>query len=313
MKTNTKEKIKTFYSHLTKTQSYKYFINDKTFPHINLEMIEKKVNLSTYLSLDKFYFDIHRLWNLYFIYCVKTNDNALLNKIMEMSELTEDLLDNDISFSNNINLPMINNKNNMINQKTNIINNENKRTASKENKRNLNNEYKRTASKENKRIVNNENKKTINNENKKTINNENKKTINNENKKATNDENKKTTNDDKMNNINDNKKINNINNEKRETNYTNDENKKIIIKKHFKIRNKKNDFSNEDRTELTYKVQALNTEQMTNIINVLTDIKPNPETHTFDFDIYSLSNENLHKLEDYVDGCLNINKADKKI
>ena len=138
MKTNTKEKIKTFYSHLTKTQSYKYFINDKTFPHINLEMIEKKVNLSTYLSLDKFYFDIHRLWNLYFIYCVKTNDNALLNKIMEMSELTEDLLDNDISFSNNINLPMINNKNNMINQKTNIINNENKRTASKENKRNLN-------------------------------------------------------------------------------------------------------------------------------------------------------------------------------
>ncbi len=91
MQNSIKEKIKSFYSNLTKTQSYNYFIKDKTFTQLNLEIIEKKVSSSSYSSLEKFYFDIHRLWNLYFIHCVKTNDNVLLNKIMEMSELSEEL------------------------------------------------------------------------------------------------------------------------------------------------------------------------------------------------------------------------------
>ena len=252
MKTNLKEKIKIFYSHLTKTDSYKFFLNDKTFPRLNLEMIEKKVTLSTYLNMDKFYFDIHRLWNLYFVYCVKTNDNSLLNKIMEMSELCEDLLDNNFPFVQDTNLPIINNKNNMINKKKNNINNNNKKIY--------------------------------------------------DNKKINNIDNDKK-------NINENKKNNNINNE----NNDNIDNTNIRIKKKFKIRNKEKEFSNEDRKELTYKVQALNMKQMSNIINILTDIKLNPITRTFDFDIYTLNEENLKKLEEYVDDCLNLNKVDKKI
>ena len=56
-------------------------------------------------------------------------------------------------------------------------------------------------------------------------------------------------------------------------------------------------------------------EQLGNIINVLTDIKPNPKTKTFDFDIYTLSENNLRRLEDYVDECLNLKpkKINKKI
>ena len=150
------------------------------------------------------------------------------------------------------NLPIINNKNNMINKKKNNINNINKKI--------------------------------------------------NDNKKINNIDNDKK-------NINENKKNNNINNE----NNDNIDNKNIRIKKKFKIRNKEKEFSNEDRKELTYKVQALNMKQMSNIINILTDIKLNPITRTFDFDIYTLNEENLKKLEEYVDDCLNLNKVDKKI
>ena len=221
MQNSIKERIKSFYSNLAKTQSYNYFIKDKTFTQLNLEMIEKKVSLSSYPSLEKFYFDIHRLWNLYFIHCVKTNDNALLNKIMEMSELSEEL-------HNKLN-------------KTNI--------------------------------------KDLNTQNKNNIKNNN-------------------------NTTNNNNKNNNLNSESK----TNE-------KSQFKIRDKTKKFTNEDKTELTYKVQSLNMEQMGNIINVLTDIKPNPKTKTFDFDIYTLSENNLKKLEDYVDECLNLKpkKINKKI
>ena len=228
MQNNTKEKIKTFYSHLTKTQSYNYFIKDKTFPHLNLEMIEKKVSLSSYTSLEKFYFDIHRLWNLYFIHCVKTNDNVLLNKIMEMAELSEELHNK----SNRTNIKDLNTQNKNNNKNNNINTNSNN------------------------------------------------------------------------NNINNNNKNNNVNIE----NNTNE-------KKQFKLRDRTKKFTNEDKTELTYKVQSLNMEQMGNIINILTDIKPNPKTKTFDFDIYTLSENNLKKLEDYVDECLNLKpkKINKKI
>ena len=218
MQNSIKEKIKSFYSNLTKTQSYNYFIKDKTFTQLNLEMIEKKVSSSSYSSLEKFYFDIHRLWNLYFIHCVKTNDNVLLNKIMEMSELSEEL----------------HNKSN----KTHI--------------------------------------KDLNTQNK---NNNNINTNNNNKNKNDNSESK-----------------------------TNE-------KSQFKIRDKSKKFTNDDKTELTYKVQSLNMEQLGNIINVLTDIKPNTKTKTFDFDIYTLSENNLRRLEDYVDECLNLKpkKINKKI
>ena len=213
---------------MTKTQSYNYFIKDKTFPHLNLEMIEKKVSLSSYTSLEKFYFDIHRLWNLYFIHCVKTNDNVLLNKIMEMTELSEELHNK----SNRTNIKDLNTQNKNNNKNNNINTNSNN------------------------------------------------------------------------NNINNNNKNNNVNIE----NNTNE-------KKQFKLRDRTKKFTNEDKTELTYKVQSLNMEQMGNIINILTDIKPNPKTKTFDFDIYTLSENNLKKLEDYVDECLNLKpkKINKKI
>ena len=231
MQNSIKEKIKSFYSNLTKTQSYNYFIKDKTFTQLNLEIIEKKVSSSSYSSLEKFYFDIHRLWNLYFIHCVKTNDNVLLNKIMEMSELSEEL----------------HNKSN----KTNI---KDLNTQNKNNNKNNNN------------INTNNNNKNINTNN------------NNKNK-------------------NDNSEI------------------KTNEKSQFKIRDKSKKFTNDDKTELTYKVQSLNMEQLGNIINVLTDIKPNPKTKTFDFDIYTLSENNLRRLEDYVDECLNLKpkKINKKI
>ena len=132
MQNNTKEKIKTFYSNLTKTQSYNYFIKDKTFPHLNLEMIEKKVSLSSYTSLEKFYFDIHRLWNLYFIHCVKTNDNVLLNKIMEMAELSEELHNK----SNRTNIKDLNTQNKNNNKNNNINTNSNNNNINNNNKNN---------------------------------------------------------------------------------------------------------------------------------------------------------------------------------
>ena len=80
------------------------------------------------------------------------------------------------------------------------------------------------------------------------------------------------------------------------------ENKKII----FKIRNKTGKFTNEDKTDLIYKVRALSPEQMTKIISLLTDIKPNEKNHSFDFNVYDLSENNLLKLEEYADKCLKL-------
>ena len=80
------------------------------------------------------------------------------------------------------------------------------------------------------------------------------------------------------------------------------DNKKI----NFKIRNKKAKFTNEDKTDLIYKVMALSPEQMKNIISLLTDIKPNEKNHSFDFNVYDLSENNLLKLEEYADKCLKL-------
>ena len=83
--------------------------------------------------------------------------------------------------------------------------------------------------------------------------------------------------------------------------------KKIENKKNnFKVRNKNTKFTKEDKTDLIYKVMALNQEQMRNIVSVLTNIKPNPKTHSFDFNVYDLSEENLVKLEEYADKCLKL-------
>ena len=51
---------------------------------------------------------------------------------------------------------------------------------------------------------------------------------------------------------------------------------------------------------------ALNKEQMGNMISVLTNIKPNEKTHSLDFNVYDLSEENLLKLEEYADKCLKL-------
>ena len=51
---------------------------------------------------------------------------------------------------------------------------------------------------------------------------------------------------------------------------------------------------------------ALTPEQMTNIINVLSNIKPNEKNHSFDFNVYDLSEDNLLKLEEYADKCLKL-------
>ena len=51
---------------------------------------------------------------------------------------------------------------------------------------------------------------------------------------------------------------------------------------------------------------ALTGDQMKNIINVLKNIKPNEKNHSFDFNVYDLSEENLLNLEEYVDKCLNL-------
>ena len=77
-------------------------------------------------------------------------------------------------------------------------------------------------------------------------------------------------------------------------------------KNDFKIRNKNGKFTTEDKTNLVYKLMALQPEQMKNIINVLKNIKPNEKNHSFDFNVYDLSEDNLLNLEEYVDKCLNL-------
>ena len=77
-------------------------------------------------------------------------------------------------------------------------------------------------------------------------------------------------------------------------------------KTNFKIRNKVGKFTKEDKTNLIYKVMALTPEQMKNIIEILSDIKPNEKNHSFDFNVYDLSEENLLKLEEYADKCLKL-------
>ena len=77
-------------------------------------------------------------------------------------------------------------------------------------------------------------------------------------------------------------------------------------KNDFKIRNKNGKFTTEDKTNLVYKLMALQPEQMKNIINVLKNIKPNEKNNSFDFNVYDLSEDNLLNLEEYVDKCLNL-------
>ena len=84
------------------------------------------------------------------------------------------------------------------------------------------------------------------------------------------------------------------------------ENKNVNKNSNFKIRNKSNKFTVEDKTDLIYKVRALTPDQMKNIILVLSDIKPNEKNQTFDFNVYDLSEENLLKLEEYADKCLKL-------
>ena len=85
-----------------------------------------------------------------------------------------------------------------------------------------------------------------------------------------------------------------------------DNDKKVKNKNNFKIRNKNGKFTNEDKTNLIYKLRALHPEQMTNIINVLKNIKKKKKNHSFDFNVYDLSEDNLLNLEEYVDKCLNL-------
>ena len=85
-----------------------------------------------------------------------------------------------------------------------------------------------------------------------------------------------------------------------------DNDKKVKNKNDFKIRNKNGKFTTEDKTNLVYKLMALQPEQMKNIINVLKNIKPNEKNHSFDFNVYDLSEDNLLNLEEYVDKCLNL-------
>ena len=89
-----------------------------------------------------------------------------------------------------------------------------------------------------------------------------------------------------------------------------DNNKKSVNNKpnknNFKIRNKSEKFTNEEKTNLVYKLMALNQDQMKNIVNVLIDIKPNEKSHSLDFNVYDLSEKNLLKLEEYVDKCLKL-------
>ena len=77
-------------------------------------------------------------------------------------------------------------------------------------------------------------------------------------------------------------------------------------KTNFKIRSKVGKFTIEDKTNLIYKVMALTPEQMKNIIGILSDIKPNEKNHSFDFNVYDLSENNLLKLEEYADKYLKL-------
>ena len=77
-------------------------------------------------------------------------------------------------------------------------------------------------------------------------------------------------------------------------------------KNNFKVRNKSEKFNSEEKTNLVYKLMALSQDQMKNVVNVLKDIKPNEKNHNFEFNVFDLSEENLLKLEEYVDKCLKL-------
>ena len=79
-----------------------------------------------------------------------------------------------------------------------------------------------------------------------------------------------------------------------------------VNKNNLKIRDKSGKFTKDDKTDLVYKVMALNQEQMANIVKVLVNIKPNEKNHNFEFNVYELSEDNLLRLEEYVDKCLKL-------
>ena len=162
-----KEKIKTIFENLKKSQNFSFFLSDKKYQPLNLDEINHKCNSSTYKTIDDLFFDLNRLWNSYFVHYYNKKDYGNIKKVVEISQLTEQL-------------------------------------------------------------------------------------------------------------------------------YTKKDDKKY----NFKIRNKTGKFTNEDKTNLIYKIMALSEEQMRNIINVLTNIKPNEKNHSLDFNVYDLSEDNLIKLED---------------
>ena len=170
-----KEKIKTIFENLKKSQYYSFFLSDKKYQPLNLDEINHKCNAGTYKTIDDLFFDLNRLWNSYFVHYYNKKDYGNIKKVVEISQLTEQLY---------------------------------------------------------------------------------------------------ITKDDK--------------------------------KYNFKIRNKTGKFTNEDKTNLIYKIMALSEEQMRNIINVLTNIKPNEKNHSLDFNVYDLSEDNLIKLEEYADKCLKL-------
>ena len=171
------EKINSIFEDLKKSQNFTFFLSDKKFQPLNLDKINHNIMAGTYKNIDNLFFDLNRLWNLYFVHYYTKKDYSNIKRVVEISQITEQLY---------------------------------------------------------------------------------------------------TTKD---NDINKNK---------------------------FKIRNKTGKFTTEDKTNLIYKVMALTGDQMKNIINVLKNIKPNEKNHSFDFNVYDLSEENLLNLEEYVDKCLNL-------
>ena len=173
-------KINEIFENLKKSKNFLFFLSDKKHQPLNLESIKCKITTDSYQNIDSLFFDLNRLWNLYFINYYNKKDYNNIKKVVEISQLTEEL-------------------------------------------------------------------------------------------------------------------------------YLTKDVKKIENKKNnFKVRDKSKTFTNEDKTDLIYKVMALNKEQMGNIISVLTNIKPNEKTHSLDFNVYDLSEENLLKLEEYADKCLKL-------
>ena len=180
--TEKNEKFDEFFENLKKSPNFSYFLSDKKHLPLSLDSISNKVNTNTYTTINSLFFDLNRLWNSYFVQYYNKKDYNNIKKVVEISQLTENIY-------------------------------------------------------------------------------------------ASKDENPKNNNNNKNN---------------------------------LKVRNKKGKFTKEDKTNLIYKVMALNADQMKNIINVLANIKPNEKNHTFDFNVYDLSEDNLLRLEEYADKCLKL-------